>query len=154
MQLNGASAQHIDTMESLLSSTTRLTRLAAQRTGTTVSSAVWGALSVLVNDGPHRVGDLARAARISQPGMTKVVQNLVADEWVVRIADTGDSRATPVAVTDRGRAALLHWRRQLSDALSGSFTDLTESEWQILDRAAAILATHTTTASPTKEAVA
>lgn len=158
MQLSSGSRARVETLESLLTSTSRLTRMAAQRTGTTTSSAAWSALAVLINDGPQRVGDLARAARISQPGMTKVVQNLVTDEWAVRITDAGDSRATPVAVTDRGRSALYEWRRQLSDALSGSFVDLTAAEWQTLERAAKILATRTTsittttTTTSTKEA--
>jgi DNA-binding MarR family transcriptional regulator len=146
MQLNGTQSQHNETLESLLVSATRLTRLGARITGNTVSSAAWSALAVLIADGPHRVGDLARSARISQPGMTKVVNNLVADEWVVRVADVEDSRAWLIAVTDTGRAALAERRRQLADALASTFIDLTDDEWSTLDRAAGILAAHTKSA--------
>lgn len=129
----------IATIESLLGSNHRLTRMAAQATGSTVSSAVWSALSVLNSDGPRRIGDLARDARISQPGMTKVVQNLVIDEWVLRVADVEDSRAWLIAITDKGRDALADWRAQLAEATRGIFTDLSDTEWKTLENAAQIL---------------
>ena len=128
------------TIESLLSSNHRLTRLAAQSTGSTVSSAVWSTLSVLINDGPRRIGDLARDARISQPGMTKVVQNLVQDEWVSRVADVDDSRAWLIVVSDKGRAALNDWRVQLAEATAPVFADLPDTDWKVLEHAAEILA--------------
>ena len=111
------------TLESLLVSSHRLTRIAAQSTGSSVSSATWSALSVLSTDGPHRVGDLAKAARISQPGMTKLVQSLAEDEWVVRIADVEDSRAWLIAISDKGRAALAGWRVELAGAMAPLFDD-------------------------------
>lgn len=128
-------------IESLLTSNHRLTRMAAQSTGTTVSSAVWSTLSVLVADGPKRNGELARAARISQPGMTKVLATLVEDEWVRRIADVDDSRAWLIAITDKGSDALGGWRTQLAEATRGIFADLGETEWATLENAARILAT-------------
>lgn len=130
-------------LESLLVSGNRLIRLAATSTGSTVSSATWSALAVLVSDGPRRIGDLARDARISQPGMTKVVQNLVADEWVLRVADVEDSRAWLIAVTDRGRAELASWRVQLAEATGPVFAGLSATEWKTLENAAAILEAHT-----------
>jgi DNA-binding MarR family transcriptional regulator len=128
-----------DIIESLLTSNHRLTRLAAQSTGTTVSSATWSTLSVLVTDGPRRNGELARAARISQPGMTKLLASLVEDEWVYRIADVDDSRAWLIAITDRGRDALADWRTQLAEAMRAVFADLDDDDWEILSRAAGIL---------------
>jgi len=127
-------------LETLLVSSHRLTRLAAQSTGSSVSSATWAALSVLSTDGPHRIGDLARAARISQPGMTKLLQTLVEDEWVVRIADVEDSRAWLIAVSDKGRAALAGWRAELAGAMAPVFDDLDAEGWRVLERATRILA--------------
>jgi DNA-binding MarR family transcriptional regulator len=134
-----SSASSNATIESLLATNHRLTRYAAQATGSTVSSAVWSTLSVLVSDGPRRIGDLARDARISQPGMTKIVQNLVTDEWVSRVADVEDSRAWLIVVTDKGRTALAAWRRQLADATGPIFADLSDTEWKVLEHAAQIL---------------
>jgi len=147
--------KHTETLENLLVGSTRLTRLAAQRTGNTMVSAVWTTLSVLSTEGPRRIGDLAKLARISQPGMTKVVQNLVADEWVLRIADVDDSRAWLIDITPTGRTALLGWRGELASALEGVFTDLSDTEWKTLEKAAAILLTKATNRPlETKEEIA
>jgi DNA-binding MarR family transcriptional regulator len=126
-------------LETLLVSSHRLTRIAAQTTGSAVSSATWSALSVLSTDGPHRIGDLAKAARISQPGMTKLLQGLVEDEWVYRIADVEDSRAWLIAISDRGRSALAGWRVELASAMAPFFVDLDAEGWQAIERTAAIL---------------
>jgi len=126
-------------LETLLVSSHRLTRIAAQTTGSAVSSATWSALSVLSTDGPHRIGDLAKAARISQPGMTKLLQGLVEDEWVHRIADVEDSRAWLIAISDKGRAALAGWRVELTSAMAPFFDDLDAEGWQAIERTAAIL---------------
>ncbi len=126
-------------LETLLVSSHRLTRIAAQSTGSSVSSATWHALSVLAADGPHRIGDLAKAARISQPGMTKLLQGLVEDEWVYRIADVEDSRAWLIALSDKGRDALAGWRVELAGAMAPVFDDLDAEGWAVLERATAIL---------------
>ena len=130
---------HTAILESLLVSNHRLTRIAAQATGDTTSSAAWSTLSVLSADGPKRTGELARTARISQPGMTKILQNLVEDEWVYRIADVEDSRAWLIAITEKGRAALSDWRARLAGALSPIFSDLTPADWATLEAASQLL---------------
>ena len=133
-------SQPTDILESLLTSTHRLTRIAAQETGRTTSPAVWRTLSILTTDGELRVGDLARASRVSQPTMTKLVRGLADDELVKRIADTDDSRAWLIAITDKGTAALVEWRGQLADSLGGLFADLDDDDWGVLDRATRLLA--------------
>jgi len=133
-------SQPTDILESLLTSTHRLTRIAAQETGRTTSPAVWRTLSILRTDGPMRVGALARTSRVSQPTMTKLVQNLGEDDLVSRIADVDDSRAWLIAVTPKGSAALAEWKGQLAGALGGLFDDLDASEWAVLDHAAQLLA--------------
>ena len=130
---------------SLLVTAHRLTRIAAQTTGSTTPSAVWNTLSILSTSGPLRVGDLARAARVTQPSMTKLVHQLSADELVLRIADTNDSRAWLIAITDRGRAALQQWRETLGRALGPMFADLEDSDVQTLMRAVELLRSRTGT---------
>jgi DNA-binding MarR family transcriptional regulator len=126
-------------LEALLVANHRLTRIAAQSTGSSVSSATWSTLSVLATDGPYRIGDLARAARISQPGMTKLLQNLVEDEWVYRIADVEDSRAWLIAITEKGLTALAGWRAELASAMEIVFADLPQADWAVLERASRIM---------------
>jgi len=127
------------TLETLISSASRLTRIAAQRTGSTVNSVAWPTLAILAADGPRRNGDLARAARVSQPGMTKVLNQLVEDEWVSRIADVDDSRAWLIQITPKGRRALDDWRAELARAMEPMFTGIAEADWLVLARAAEIL---------------
>jgi len=139
-------SQPTDILENLLTSTHRLTRIAAQETGRTTSPAVWRTLSILTTDGSMRVGDLARTSRVSQPTMTKLIHGLADDELVRRIADVDDSRAWLIAITDKGRDALFSWRTQLAEATTQIFGDLDDSEWAALGRAADILAARVGTA--------
>ena len=130
-----------DILDSLLSSTHRLTRIAAQETGRTTSPAVWRTLSILTTDGSMRVGDLARTSRVSQPTMTKLIHGLADDELVRRIADVDDSRAWLIAITPKGTEALAEWKGQLATALGHLFDDLDDDEWRVLDHAAQLLST-------------
>ncbi|HEY8913729.1 MarR family winged helix-turn-helix transcriptional regulator [Lacisediminihabitans sp.] len=132
-------------LEDLIVSAHRLTRVAAQLTGSTTPAAVWRTLSILTTDGSLRVGDLARASRVTQPTMTKLVQHLAEEELVYRIADVDDSRAWLIAITPKGTTALENWRRELAEALSPVFSDLTDDEATILEKAVAILQVHTST---------
>jgi len=132
-------------VEKLIVEANRLTRVAAQATGSTTPAAVWRTLSILASDGSYRIGDLARASRVAQPTMTKLVQNLAEDELVYRIADVADSRAWLIAITDTGTMALEHWRTELGEALQPMFSDLSAEEIEILERAVTILESRTTT---------
>lgn len=130
---------------SLLVTAHRLTRIAAQTTGSTTPSAVWNTLSILSTAGPLRVGDLARTARVTQPSMTKLVHQLSADDLVLKIADQNDSRAWLIAITDHGVGALNEWRETLGRALGPMFADLAESDIQTLGHAVELLRSRTGT---------
>ena len=132
-------------VEKLIVEANRLTRVAAQATGSTTPAAVWRTLSILASDGSHRIGDLARASRVTQPTMTKLIQNLAEDELVYRIADVADSRAWLIAITDTGTTALDNWRTELGEALQPMFSDLSADEIDILERAVTILESRTNT---------
>ena len=132
-------------VEKLIVEANRLTRVAAQATGSTTPAAVWRTLSILASDGSYRIGDLARASRVTQPTMTKLIQNLAEDELIYRIADVADSRAWLIAITDTGTTALDNWRTELGEALQPMFSDLSADEIDILERAVTILESRTTT---------
>lgn len=128
-----------DILESLLVSTGRLTRLAAQATGSTTPSAIWRTLGILEAEGPMRIGELAAASRVTQPGMTRVLGTMVDEELVSRVADVEDSRARLIAITPKGRGAFAAWRHELSEALEPWFGGLTVDEWQTLAHATHLL---------------
>jgi len=79
--------------------------------------------------------------------MTKVLQNLVVDEWVRRIADVADSRAWLIAITPKGEKALADWRTELASATEPVFRDLSAQDWDVLERAASILEARVTAAA-------
>lgn len=112
----------------LVSLNNRLTRIAAQATGSTESPGVWRTLVVLRDLGPMRVGELARASRVSQPTMTKILHALDERGWIRRIADDGDARAWTISADPAGLAALADWRAQVAAALAPRFADLDEAE--------------------------
>ncbi len=134
---------HSEILETLLVSSTRLVRIAAQTTGSSTPSAVWRALGTLDTDGPKRIGELATANRVTQPGMTRAVSTMVEEEYVSRIVDVADSRAWLIRITPKGQAALKDWRRQIATALSPWFADLDQGEWAILERAVEMMAART-----------
>ena len=134
---------HSDILETLLVSSTRLVRIAAQSTGSRTPSATWRTLGILDTDGPMRIGELAAVSRITQPGMTRLLATMVEEELVSRIADVDDSRAWLIRITPKGRAALADWRRQIAEALGPWFADLDQGEWAILERAVQLMADRT-----------
>lgn len=127
-----------------------LARIAAVETRTDVPAAQWRALSILKNEGPMRVGELARAVRTTQPGMTKLVGQMSEEGLVTRQHDDTDSRVTLVTVTPVGAAALGAWLVQLSDALEPMFAGLDDDAWDVLNRAAHILASRTARVGATR----
>ena len=120
-----------------------LTRVAAVASQNDAPAAQWRALSILQKDGPQRIGELARASRTTQPGVTRLVGVLDEAGLVRRERDSEDSRVTIVEITDAGVEAMDAWRTQLGEALAPLFDDLDDDEWQALERASHILMSRT-----------
>ncbi|MGN6502793.1 MAG: MarR family winged helix-turn-helix transcriptional regulator [Pseudolysinimonas sp.] len=134
---------HRDTLLSLLVSSNRLIRIAAQAAGSTTPSAQWRTLGILETDGALRVGELAAASRVTQPGMTRLLATMTDEGLVSRIPDPDDSRASRIDLTERGREELSRWRGVISDTLEPRFAALDDAEWAALETAARILASRT-----------
>jgi len=133
----------LETLQSLLVATHRLTQLAAQATGSVIPSATWRALATLENDGAHRLGELAAANRVTQPGMSRLVATMLEEGYVARRPDPEDSRASLIELADDGRAALRAWREAIAGQLAPRFADLDADDWATLERAAELLAGRT-----------
>jgi len=133
-----------DVIPSLVLSGYALGRIAAQDAGNDAPAAQWRVLSLLEQSGPKRVGELASAARTTQPGMTRLIGALEREGLVLRSPVAEDSRAIAVDITDDGARALSAWRREFRDTLAPRFADLGDDEWSILTRAAEILAARIT----------
>lgn len=131
-----------EVITSIVLSAHALARIAAQDAGNEAPSAQWRTLSILEQRGGMRLGALATAARTTQPGMTRLVGTLQDEGLVQRSPDPDDSRATLVTATDRGRRAVIAWRKQLGETLAPRFEHLSADDRRALQRAAEILAAH------------
>jgi len=134
------------TLESLIVSAHRLGRIAARSTGDGTPAAVWRTLSILETDGPMRIGALAVASRVTQPGITRLVNEMVADGLLTRSDDPSDLRSCIVSLTKHGHSALEAWRMRIAEELTPMFDGLDDDDWAVLSRAAAILASRTAAA--------
>lgn len=133
----------IDVIPSLVLSGYALGRIAAQDAGNDAPAAQWRILNLLERSGPKRVGELAAAARTTQPGMTRLIGNLEREGLVLRSPVPEDSRAIAVEITAAGSDALSAWRAEFRDTLAPRFAALDDDDWSALTRAAEILAAHT-----------
>jgi len=127
----------------IIASSYALGRIAAQTTGNQTPVVQWRALGVLEKEGPRRLGELALAARTTQPGMTKLAAQLAEQGLVERGEDPSDSRATVVSITPAGGAALAAWRAELRDVIAPLFAGLDDDDRAALARTAALLARRT-----------
>ena len=64
----------------------------------------------LLADGPCSLSELSAQLQMTPPGALKVVDDMVAKDYVSRSADETDRRIKRLALTDRGRAALARAR--------------------------------------------
>lgn len=73
--------ERAEVVASLILSAHALARIAAQDAGNEAPSAQWRVLSILEDSAPVRIGDLARTARTTQPGTTRLVGGLSGRGW-------------------------------------------------------------------------
>lgn len=125
----------------IVTATSRITRIAAQASGNPTPVTVWRILSLLEAEGAQRIGEIASALRVTQPGITKLAATLEEQSLVTRSDDPDDARATVLAITHEGSQALGDWKVELGEALSPMFARLSDEDWNHLERAARILAT-------------
>jgi len=143
---------HDQDIETLIVAAHTLTRLAALETTNDTPAAQWRTLTILRDNGPLRVGELARLSRVTQPGMTRLVGQMVKEGLLTRTTDAADSRATVVEVTPLGVEALHTWLLHLTSALAPRFEDLTEHEWDALRTTARVLTRNLDRTTATVEA--
>ncbi|MFL1999451.1 MarR family winged helix-turn-helix transcriptional regulator [Microbacterium sp. A1-JK] len=130
-------------IQRLIIAANALTRMAALTLDNETPSAQWRTLKLLRDHGPLRVGELAVLSRISQPGMTRLVGQMVEAGLLERAPDAADSRASVVSVTEAGDAALDTWLIRLQDALLPFFSDLDDDDWEAVRRTADLISRKT-----------
>lgn len=116
-----------------------LNRVASTRKPGGHSPSSYRVLGLLTDHGPQRIGDLAAAVHMSQPGMTKTVNLLVGEGFATRSRDPADSRATLVTVTDPGREQIRKRAEEIVGWLLEGTAPLSEPERRTLQETVRIL---------------
>lgn len=92
-----------------------------------------------VKDGPLTIGALADAECVSRPSMTRTVDGLAADGYLVRVADEQDRRRTWVHLTTAGREVVDQTKRSRDVWMNDRVAELSDQECELLAQATAIL---------------
>jgi DNA-binding MarR family transcriptional regulator len=95
----------------------RLMMWARRQVPSQMSSTAIATLDTLVYRGPIRISELAERERLTQPGMTTLVNRLAEQGLAERVADATDGRATLVRITNAGRDLLIERHANRTQAL-------------------------------------
>lgn len=106
-----------------------------------ISAPRLSALSVLVSGGPRRIGELADAEQVEPPTMSRLVDGMERDGYVVRGPDPQDARAVIVRATAKGVRALRRDRIQRIQTLAATLRTLPASQLRSLADAIDVLDT-------------
>jgi DNA-binding MarR family transcriptional regulator len=101
-----------------------------------------GQLSVLgslYRGGACSIGELAALERVQPPSMTRTVNCLEEDGYVVRKPHATDGRQVVIELADKGRSTLEADRRRRDAWLAQRLRELTPEERSVLRQAAPIL---------------
>jgi DNA-binding MarR family transcriptional regulator len=111
-----------------------LRRIAQDDGADGVTGARLSALSVVVYGGPQAMGELARRERVAVPTMTRIVDALVRDGLVTRVADEGDRRSVRIEATRIGRLLMERGRARRIQRLADELSALGEADLEALER--------------------
>lgn len=96
-------------------------------------------LSVVVFAGPVTLTELAAAEQVKPPTMTRLVQALEDDGYIVRTPDALDGRVSRIAASPKGRAAMMEGRANRVRALTALLSALSVREQKTLRKAVQML---------------
>lgn len=100
----------------------------AEQGGRGATTHRWQVLSILSGVDGLRVGQIAEIAGVSQPVLSRVVDQMERDGLVVRRPDPQDQRAVGVWTTDQGRATFTALLPRAAALVDKALGDLDERE--------------------------
>ena len=115
-----------------------LSRIVLARSAMQVSRIEVGVMSALARR-PRRITELAAHERVTQPGITRLVDRLQQRGWVRRDADPTDGRVVLVSLTDAGHETMDRLRSEYRAVMHEEMTTLDEHEVRTLADAIEIL---------------
>jgi DNA-binding MarR family transcriptional regulator len=123
----------VDAWEALLRAQVTLMKEFAQDfRGAEVSMQEYDVLFTLTGcpGGRTRLRDLAEHVRLSQPGLSRLVERMATDGLVTRERDPLDGRGTLVGITEHGRAAQRAMGRVHARSITARITGALSAEEQ------------------------
>lgn len=116
-----------------------LRRLRKIDEATGLSGPRLSALSVVVFAGPVTLTELAAAEQVKPPTMTRLIQALEDDGYIVRKPDALDGRVSRIAASPKGKATMMNGRANRVEALTALLSALSVREQQALRKAVQML---------------
>jgi DNA-binding MarR family transcriptional regulator len=123
----------------LLGVVAKLNRLATHRTRLPLPWAQARLLSIIDDQGPTRISDLAALDHCSQPTMTMQVRRLEDAGLVTRATDPADARAVLIEITAAGTATLRQVRVDRAAVIDPHIAALDEQDRQTLAASVRVL---------------
>lgn len=96
--------------------------------GIDMTSEQWGAITILLNDGPMTQGQLGERLRLEKSSVSRLTDGLERRGWVIRTKDAFDSRQRLVTTTPKALDTALHCETIARTILNEAQTDMTEDE--------------------------
>lgn len=115
----------------------RVLQAADRETG--CSAAQLSALGVIIYLKASTLSALAAAERVSTATASRIVDSLVRDGLVERVADPADRRAVRLSATQKGREVIVTACDRRAEMLGEVLAELSEEEWAALSVSAKAL---------------
>jgi len=88
-------------------------------------------LTLLYENGAHKMSDLAKAMYVTTAAMTGFIDRLVRDGYVVRENDEHDRRIVKVSLTEKGRALMCRLKQHKRKTVISLFSKVSESDREL-----------------------
>ena len=125
--------------QKLTQSVVRLTRRLRQERHSELSPSQMSVLGTLRTNGPQTPSAIAAYERVQPPSITRTINCLADDGYVVRSAHPEDGRQVIVTISDKGEEVLAAERARRDQWLAQHFTKLSTAEKKTLREAVVVL---------------
>jgi DNA-binding MarR family transcriptional regulator len=91
-------------------------------------------LGVLLRHGPLPISEVGKRLYISKPYMTRLVDDLIAEDLVERLPDASDRRVINLQITERGTGRLKETGTMFTDDIKALLSGLSDDDILELDK--------------------
>lgn len=129
----------LDDAHDLAVSVARLTRRMRRERRSALTPTQLSVLGAVALLGPANPGSIAAHEQVKPPSVTRVLNHLSETGYISKLPDPQDGRQVLVEISDEGHRRLAQERQRRDAWLQEQLDQLTESERELLRRAAPLL---------------